>query len=164
MKKRTVDILDRARDMELKLNWQLFKFEQDSRIWQNGTDGWKPGDPIHVNPEEMAQLYFQENPEEEEAPFQYTRPMIEMHHQTDALLNWLYDFMDEDVDLFWGCRNCDVLWLDPTSGDQKCWTCNGTSTKATVMYRLQYPVEEMSVIYDEAQNEEKEETDEPADC
>lgn len=134
MKKRTVDILDQARDMELKLNWQLFKFEQDARLWNVGTSEWIPGDPIHVDVRQMAFLWYSQTDvdwEEEESPFQHVREMVEFCYENDALMAF---YVDNDFWLYRGCRKCEVLWISPSSAI--CWCCGESGTTAMEMYEV----------------------------
>jgi len=100
MKKHSVDVLNEAYDFERKLNWVLFKAEQEALLYRPGEE-WYPGDAMWSRPE-----YFRDTNQ------QYIRCMIE---EIDMGV-----FNNQDRVLFEArCEPCQVSW----EGPGPCWVC-----------------------------------------
>lgn len=102
MKKQSVDVLNDAYEFELKLNWQLFKAEQERVLYGPSNVGWKPGIPIWTRPRGEG---FGE---------QHTRRMFDLipinrFHSTPFQIYMI----DER------CVDCEVSWMGP----DPCWIC-----------------------------------------
>lgn len=102
MKKQSVDVLDEARAFELKLNWQLFKAEQERLLYGPSKSTWTPGEPMYTRP--RGEQYGE----------QCARPMFQLinisrFHSTPFAIYMI----DER------CMDCEVGWI----GNDSCWMC-----------------------------------------
>lgn len=111
MRTRSVDVLNDADDMQRKMDWILFKEEQDARLWGGPelikTDGewgkytikWRPGDPLH---DQWTKLL--------NGNYGVTREMVEV---IEDEAEW--------EGLHYACQDCMVDWDQYETGE--CWVC-----------------------------------------
>jgi hypothetical protein len=139
---KSADVLNGSDSFEDRLNWVLFKQEQDARLWSGlemeGTKQWVPGDPMYSKPErgrfpefEFPSEGFMIDPDdywinisdfdENGVRGNYYRPLFEIFSDVyrevrdpDNLGYWKMELKRD-----YRCAECEVHWW----GDEPCFVC-----------------------------------------
>lgn len=106
-------ILDEADSTQRKLDWVLFKQEQEKILYGGKPHEWEPGDSLFVHPwvreMELEPIYDEAYADEDddEDGIQNVRPMFQIIH-----------------DFAWArCKDCQVYWRGESND---CWICGKT--------------------------------------
>lgn len=136
-RKQTVDVLNEAYDLELRMSWVLFK--QEIAI-DYSVDGWVPGEPLFRRPGRNNDECYAMVYNEEQLRWvnryvgQHIRPMFELFDIEEELsrssrfgtYNPRY------------CEDCEVSW----DGNDGCWICGvglyEYKTDALTVYNREY--------------------------
>lgn len=125
---RSMDVINDARDMELQLNWILFKQEQEKVLWGDGPLPltWRPGDPLYKKPKIISIFsVLQGGWLPHIVNGNWIRPMMEGYDE-DFDDYWHDEFGGNIEEVFDGwtpiCGDCETSWNVWGLG-YDCWSC-----------------------------------------
>lgn len=126
-KRRSMDVINDARDMELQLNWILFKQEQEKLLWGDGPLPltWRPGDPLYKTPKVINIYSIIGGWRPIVIGGSWPRPMLE-EMIDDCDDDWHVDIggtIEDDFDCWVPiCRDCETSW-NPLADGFLCFAC-----------------------------------------
>lgn len=109
---KSADVLNEADRYQKQLDWQLFAYEQERRLYELRDDvDWIPGEPLYAHPDAVGYRFVPPGVE-------FDADFIEWPGSWGNCPRAMIEQIEE-IFLLMRCEDCEVRW----SGLEPCWVC-----------------------------------------